>query len=1796
MKKGILLFASLFLVFISFGQSIIYVSKDGNNSDGSSWTNAYTDLQTALSGSVSGDKILVANGVYTPHASDRTVSFKMKAGVKVYGGFAGTEDPINNEVYRNRDFKTNETVLSGDLNQDDLTGGDNSENSYTVVHFDAGSAQIDQQTILDGFTVSGGNSDDEADWSEKKYGGGIFFEPASSKDCAPVLQNLIIKDNEAFNGAGVYVYTIGNVNASTSPEFYNVIFLNNYASDTYGTGGAAFIRSSENNPTSPKFVNCLFNNNTAMSSGGAVYILANGVNRNTTATFTNCTFINNKGIYVEKSQVYNTAQNSGNCTVYYNNCIVWGSTGNLHFMNFVSEGGTLSTNVSNSLIKGSGGTKNWNTDYGIDGGGNKDEDPKFINLDGDDLVSGTLDDNLHVQEHSPLLDAGSDLFLPEDAYDIDFDGNTSEIFPIDLEGNSRITNNNSAVSSVNMGAHETGEMAYVNPWPEPSNWVTNFAASTLNDTTVQLTWTASVGEQLPHKYLILAKKGVGQTNAPYIEDGSYFSERDFNPEDDYAIVTMDHKEGEMSYTFENLMSDKYYSFNIYPFTNEMAETDYVNYGLSAEVWLGNIKAEPSNHVTDLDSVIVSDSAATISWTGSVGGVLPDGYLIVGFEGGGYLGYYLEDGSPQPDDADWSDGNWIFINVPHQEGLNEYAFNNLKPNTIYNFSIYPYTNNDEDIDYKTSDEVPVTVFRTKYFGPVITVQPEVKVLQVGEDLTLSIGATGDNLTYQWLKDELEISEETDTFFNVSGVSQSDMGTYYCTVSNDNGMVTSDKVFVFVYEGDFPVYSMTRGTHAPKPNDTLQLESFDLEVFPEILNGGAEIHWNITHSYYGQSNTGMEVYRDTSGIAGHPEINMYSKKFDGEGEPEMLFIQVEDTGYYWKMMPGESSTTVFDPYLTMLEYPFTLGSSFTTHTTFEEEGETAEISQKVTGDAYGKVTLPYKGGEITINDVFRVKSEMTYSWMGIDLQMTRLQWFMEEYNHYICELTVNDSQSDDIIINNSILDQIYVDEPLNHVDNIYVVDSTETEITISWDYSEESVPDAYLVRAIRFDGGPVAVEEIKDGEIYNDNLTWEYAVAYVNVEHQGAQNSYTFDNLMPGKNYNFQVYPYNKSEHYRNYQTSEMTPYVSATTLKPEPAEHVTDLSAERIGQDVTVTWKYPESSLVNPDKFLVVVYNTLFVEDYTILDGPVPISKDYSNGLGIASIDFSPETMIAVFTGIDPGQFKVIVIPYNEGGETYADFKTDGTIPSVDFSVESTTKALEIVSQPLSKTVQVGDHASLNVLITDTDEKVIYQWYKNGEEISSGTDNQISFNQVTLLDAGEYYCVVNGENDTLISETAVLTVLEEVPKTFSLTEESHLPAGGDAFTQMVNQFSTNVNYYESGYNMIWDLSGIEYENDTWETSIAHFKDTSGLMELPTANLVMFEQDDNGREVFNVCDSGLYHLGSIYDGNLDKTTPYLPYLKVPLTCSNETNVFTARISTSPSPMDVNFTVKTNAYGSLVVKVPGDEIKTIANTIRVHEHIVYEMDAMEVVADRYRWFVSDYKFPVLEIMSTGMDDLVEIRIDQSVLSTQPNPEPENHVTNLSVIQTGSNNVKLEWNSSAGNDLPDYYLVVAMKNTVTNIPTISDGNSFENNADWSDGICYLNVAHKTGLNNATFTGLESGVEYVFYVYPYSNIGVDINYKTDTSVPEKSITIETVGIENEMLSFKVRAYPNPASDVLFIEINNQVHWSLEMYDVYGKMIKCVQSISTKSHELNVSELEQGLYMLRIESDSGSSTLTIVIQ
>ncbi|HEB54003.1 MAG TPA: right-handed parallel beta-helix repeat-containing protein [bacterium] len=250
--------ASLF-VLAALPAQITFVDHAATGAnDGSSWADAYTDLQAALLATNAGE-IWVAAGTYRPGvAGDRAATFQLKSGVALYGGFAGGETML-----QQRDVATNVTTLSGDIDQNDTYGSGPNwwqfqwtgslGNSWHVVT----GTGVDASAVLDGFHILAGRGDGpnghpggagllvnggsptlrNCTWQYNAVG---FGSSAWLIDCNSTFENCVIKDGYTCNcGIGGWVSGIlctGVCNLSfTDCEFRNHYYV---SSQSQGRGAA----------------------------------------------------------------------------------------------------------------------------------------------------------------------------------------------------------------------------------------------------------------------------------------------------------------------------------------------------------------------------------------------------------------------------------------------------------------------------------------------------------------------------------------------------------------------------------------------------------------------------------------------------------------------------------------------------------------------------------------------------------------------------------------------------------------------------------------------------------------------------------------------------------------------------------------------------------------------------------------------------------------------------------------------------------------------------------------------------------------------------------------------------------------------------------------------------------------------------------------------------------------------------------------------------------------------------------------------------------------------------------------------------------------------------------------------------------------------------------------------------------------------------------------------------------------------------------------------------------------------
>jgi hypothetical protein len=321
--------------------------------NGSSWTNAFTSLQSALVANSCNDlfDVYVYRLTYYHPDASYLVSFNIPSGMRMYGGFAGTEKSINE---RNMALihSTNRTTLSGDLNADDTPFNftvNRTDNSSNIVSL------YGNNTVFDGFTVRGcklftGGAVGIVDGGLVDHGTNSTIKNCRIIDNEPVALRLLGNSTTIAN-----CYVLGNNNVGINSKTFSVNLNNNLIANNFGDG--------------------IF-----MTSSSGVQQLS----------ITNCTIVANQSIGVFIINNGATLTNKIINTIIYAN-----DTDGINI-----QGATNITNITNSLIQGQTSTTNGNLN------GNT-TNPQFVSP----LASNVRSDagNYRLKDSSPCINTGTDV-------------------------------------------------------------------------------------------------------------------------------------------------------------------------------------------------------------------------------------------------------------------------------------------------------------------------------------------------------------------------------------------------------------------------------------------------------------------------------------------------------------------------------------------------------------------------------------------------------------------------------------------------------------------------------------------------------------------------------------------------------------------------------------------------------------------------------------------------------------------------------------------------------------------------------------------------------------------------------------------------------------------------------------------------------------------------------------------------------------------------------------------------------------------------------------------------------------------------------------------------------------------------------------------------------------------------------------------------------------------------------------------------------------------------------------------
>lgn len=240
-------------------------------------------------------------------------------------------------------------------------------------------ALVDGFTIRDGFTTG-------------ENGGAVLNGSSTFRNCRFI-------DNFSANSGGAWYGQTG------TPRFIACEFIGNEC----GAGGAAI----ESVAGSFSVVGCRFVDNTAPF--GVIYTDTGSV------TVINSLITDNGAVGI--------VANSGPIIVRSSTLAANAS----EILGALAIGTSGTSTIENSIIWQNGIRGNFTATYSClpspaPGAGNISVDPRFVNADGG---------NWRLAPDSPAIDAGSVDLLPPDSFDLDGDGDTAELLPVDQQGRAR---------------------------------------------------------------------------------------------------------------------------------------------------------------------------------------------------------------------------------------------------------------------------------------------------------------------------------------------------------------------------------------------------------------------------------------------------------------------------------------------------------------------------------------------------------------------------------------------------------------------------------------------------------------------------------------------------------------------------------------------------------------------------------------------------------------------------------------------------------------------------------------------------------------------------------------------------------------------------------------------------------------------------------------------------------------------------------------------------------------------------------------------------------------------------------------------------------------------------------------------------------------------------------------------------------------------------------------------------------------------------------------------------------------
>lgn len=741
----------------------------------------------------------------------------------------------------------------------------------------------------------------------------------------------------------------------------------------------------------------------------------------------------------------------------------------------------------------------------------------------------------------------------------------------------------------------------------------------------------------------------------------------------------------------------------------------------------------------------------------------------------------------------------------------------------------------------------------YEETIITTQPVDDHLCTGDELQLIIGATGSNLTFQWKKDGVglteggDISGSTTNTLIITNVTTVNSGEYTCEVSGSCGTLESDPATVQI---DAPIVitsQPTNKTGCPGDNVSFTVTATGTDLNFQWQKGGVDLPGETSQSLIlnGISDTdagnykcvissgcGASLSTNTVTLTVNAETQIVSDPIDaivciGAEANFMVDATGSDLNYQWikdgnPLVDGGNITGSQADKLIISNADLTDTGEYKC----EVSGSCGILeslpAELVVDDDINIITQPVSQDACEGNNIsFNVEGtglNLTYQWQkdGVDLG--------GETNNFlnINSITNADEGSYRCVISNSCgetLNSNTVTLTVNDVTSIttqpnsrvecignnvnFTVAADGTNLIYQWYKDSNPLADGGTISGAKTENLVISGADVSDAgdyfcEIIGDCGTVESDIAELIVDDNIVITTQPSSKIVcEGTNTDFSITASGSNITYQWQKDGIDIPGATGSALTLNNVTSADVATYRCVLENSCGTIKNSQAADLN-------LYENVSISNQPVSD-TICIGQDASFSVSASGSNLSYQwykdgDLLSDGGNISGALTSSLVI-------TSAVAADDG-IYSCEISGPCNDEVSDpvrlkinentiITKQPTSKNICPGGDATFSVVAEGTE--ISYQWQKDGVDIPGETNSGLIINDITSSDEGTYRCVVSGECETKITTGALLNVYQDVVIDNQPVDKEICDGESTGFS---------ITASGSGLNYQWQYNGID----------------------------------------------------------------------------------------------------------------------------------------------------------------------------------------------------------------------------------------------------------------------------------------------------------------------------------------------------------------------------------------------------